>query len=167
MKMNSRTSIVNVSGDFEETILRLAKHLGRDKNRRSVFNLIYGRGSKPRSKKQIATELGKTGSTQVIQNALDELAKHHLIVRMENESHVKDGSRWVYGKDPSVRANRNIIVKYADDPSAAKKVATKRRPAIETKLSFVKPVKQTGKHRGAPTWDASAIEYRCVDDQSR
>ncbi len=147
--MNSQAPVVNVSGDFEEAILRWAKHLGRDKNRRAVFDLIYGRGSKPRSKKQIADLLGKTGSTQVVQNALDELAKHHLIVRMENKGHVKDGSRWVYVKDASVRANRNIIVKYADDPGAAKKVATKRRPAVETRLSFVKPVKRAGKPRGS------------------
>lgn len=138
--MNSQTPVVNVSGDFEETILRLAKHLGRDKNRRAVFNLIYGRGSKPRSKKQIAEALGKTGGTQVIQNALDELAKHHLIVRIENKGHVKDNSRWVYGKDASVRANRAAILKYADNPGAAKKVATKRSPAIGAKLSFVKTV---------------------------
>ena len=149
--MNSQAPIINVSGDYEETILRLAKHLGRDKNRRAVFNLIYGRGSKPRSKKQIAELLGKTEGTQVIQNALDELSRHHLIVRVENEGLVKDGSRWVYCKDASVRANREKIVKYADDPGAAKKVATKRRPAIEPKLSFVKPVKRTGKpHGGAP-----------------
>lgn len=149
--MNSQAPIVNVSGDFEETILQLAKHLGRDKNRRAVFNLIYGRGSKPRSKKQIADLLGKAGNAQVIQNALDELAKHHLIVRTENKGHVKDGSRWVYGKDASVRANRGVIVKYADDPSAAKKVATKRRPIIETKLSLVKPVRRSGTpRRGGP-----------------
>jgi CHAT domain len=148
MMMNSQAPIIDVSGDYEETILRLAKHLGRDKNRRAVFNLIYGRGSKPRSKKQIADALRITGSAQVIQNALDELARHHLIVRMKNEGQVKDGSRWVYGKDASVRANRDTIIKYADDPSAARKVATKRRPTIETKLSFVKPVRRTAKTRG-------------------
>lgn len=143
--MNSQAPVINVSGDYEEIIVRLAKHLGRDKNRRAVFNLIYGRVSKPRSKKQIADLLGKTGSAQVIQNALDVLAKHHLIVRMENKGQVKDGSRWVYGKDASVRANRDKIVKYADDPGAAKKVATKRRPAIETNVSLVKSVRRAGK----------------------
>lgn len=145
--MNSQSPVVNVSGDFEETILRFAKHLGRDKNRRAVFNLIYGRGSKPRSKKQIAELLGKTERAQVIQNALDELAKHHLIIRFENKGHIKDGSRWVYGKDASVRANRDIIVKYADDPEAAKKVATKRRPAVEAVLSLVKPTKRSSNSR--------------------
>ncbi|MGE4527244.1 MAG: CHAT domain-containing protein [Rhodospirillaceae bacterium] len=149
MTMNSQVPIINISGDHEETILRLARHLGRDKNRRSVFNLIYGRGSKPRSKKQIADSLGVTGNAQVIQNALDELAKHHLIVRIKNEGQVKDGSRWIYEKDSSVRANRSAILKFADNPDAAKKVATKRRPAIETNLSFVKPTKRTARPRGS------------------
>jgi len=136
--MNNQAPIINASGDYEESILRMAKHLGRDKNRRAVFGLIYGRKSKPRSKKQIADALGKGQSAQVIQNALDDLAKHHLIVRHENAGSVKDGSRWVYGKDSFVRANRDKIVKYADDPSAAKKVATKRGPTVETGISFVR-----------------------------
>lgn len=136
--MNSQSPVINVSGDYEETILRLAKHLGRDKNRRNVFNLIYGRGSKFRSKKQIAEALGKPGNAQVIQNALDELARHHLIVKVKNEGHVADRSRWVYGKDTSVRANRAQIIKFADAPGEANKVATKRRPA-QPAFSFVKP----------------------------
>lgn len=128
--MNSQAPVINASGDYEETILRLAKHLGRDKNRRAVFDLIYGRGSKPRSKKQIADTLGKTGNGQVVQNALDELARHHLIVRVANDGLVKDRSRWLYGKDDFVRANRDKIVRFADDPKSAAKVATKRQPIM-------------------------------------
>jgi len=149
--MNSQTPIVNASGDYEETVERLAKHLGRDKNRRAVFDLIYGRVSKPRSKKQIAEQLGKNADAQVIQNALDQLAKHHLITRMENKGHIEDRSRWVYGKDEFVRANRHRIAKYAETPGLAKKIATKRRPAIETKVSFVKPVSRARKVRGGAT----------------
>jgi CHAT domain len=145
--MNSQAPVINVSGDYEETILRLAKHLGRDKSRRAVFNLIYGRGTKPRTKKQIAEAVGVTGNTQIIQNALDELARHHLIVRIKNEGRVKDGSQWVYAKEASVRANRDAILKYADNPGAAKKVATKRRPALEAQISFVKPAKQASRTR--------------------
>jgi hypothetical protein len=136
--MNSQSSVINPGGDYEETIERLAKHLGRDKNRRAVFNLLYGRGSKPRSKKQMAEALHIGGTAQVVQNALDELARHNLIVRIENKGQVKDGSRWVYAKHPFVRANREQIVRYADDPRAAKKIATKRRP-IGPGVSFVQP----------------------------
>lgn len=135
--MNSQTPVINPSGDFEESIQRYAKHLGRDKNRRAVFNLLYGRGSKPRSKKQIAEALGVSGTAQVVQNALDELAKHHLIIRQPNEGQVKDGSRWVYCKEPFVRANREKVVRYADDPAAAKKIATKRTPRLTAGVSFV------------------------------
>lgn len=137
--MSKQASVVSISGDYEEVVLQYAKHLGRSKNRRMVFDLIYGRGSKPRSRKQIADQLGKTGNTQVIQDALDDLAKHHLIVRVENGGQVKDGSRYLYGKAEPVRANRDRIVKYADNPGAAKKVPTKRRPATEVAVSFVKP----------------------------
>lgn len=145
--MNSQAPVINVSGDYEEVILRLAKHLGRDKNRRAVFDLIYGRGSKPRSKKQIAEQLGKTGSAQVIQNALDALAKHHLVVRIANKGQVKDGSLWLYGKDLSVRANRDKIVKYADNPAAAKRVPTKRSPAPELAVSLVKAAQRPSGRR--------------------
>lgn len=149
MTLNSQTPVINVSGDYEETILRLAKHLGQDKNRRAVFNLIYGRGSKPRSKKQIADLLGINGGAQIVQNSLDHLAKHHLIVRLENGDQVKDGSRLVYGKDASVRAHRDKIVKYADDPVAAKKVPTKRRQATEITLTLVKTARRTGRSRSS------------------
>lgn len=148
--MNSQAPVINVSGDYEETIERLAKHLGRDKNRRAVFNLIYGRGSKLRSKKEIADALGKGSNAQVIQNALDELAKHHLIVRTENKGQVRDRSRWLYGKDASVRANREKIVRYADNPSAAKRVATKRRPDSSSPVSFVTKVSSPIMRRRTP-----------------
>jgi CHAT domain-containing protein len=147
--MNRQLSVVNVSGSWEETILQLAKHLGRGEVRRAVFNLIYGRASKPRSKKQIAEALGRAGNTQVIQDSLEYLAKHHLIVRMENSGQIKDASRWVYGKDEVVRANRDKILKYADDPAAAKKVPTTRRPASEITLSFVKPATRVGRSPAA------------------
>jgi hypothetical protein len=135
--MNSQIPVIDASGNFEESIQRLARHLGRDKNRRAVFNLLYGRGSKPRSKKQIAEALGVGGTAQIVQNALDDLAKHQLIIRQANEGQVKDGSRWVYCKESFVRANRHKIVRYADDPAAAKKIATKRTPRLPAGVSFV------------------------------
>jgi hypothetical protein len=131
--MSERTSIVNISGDHEETILQLAKHLGTNKIRRKVFNAIYGRGSKGRSKKQIMENAGipaRGTSAQQVQNELDHLAKHHLIVKEENTGLVKDGSRYLYGKDPAVRANRQQIVRFADNRRAADRIATKRRPIV-------------------------------------
>jgi hypothetical protein len=67
---------------------------------------------------------------QQVQNELDHLAKHHLIVKMENDGSVKDGSRYLYQKDPTVRANKDRIVRLADNRKEADRVATKRRPVV-------------------------------------
>jgi hypothetical protein len=125
--MNSRTSVVNISGDHEETILRLAKHLGTDKIRRKIFNAVYGKVKRSLSKKEIMN-LAKLSDvqSQQVQNQLDHLSKHHLIAKLENNEQVDDGSRFIYGKDEPVRANRSEILKFADNPRSAAKVPTKR-----------------------------------------
>jgi len=100
--MSERTSIVNISGDHEETTIQLARHLGTNRIRRQIFNAIYGRGTRPRSKKQImdAAKIKAIGTkAQQVQNELDHLSKHHLIVRIENGGSVRDGSRYLYQKD--------------------------------------------------------------------
>lgn len=129
--MSKRTSVVNISGDHEETLIQLAKHLGTNKIRRKIFYAIYGRGTKTRSKKQIMDAAGipENGTNaQQAQNELDHLAKHHLIVRSDNDGSVKDGSRNLYGKDETVRANKPKIIRWADNRKAADQVPTKRRP---------------------------------------
>jgi predicted transcriptional regulator len=138
--MAERTPIINVSGDHEETFLQLAKHLGINKLRRRIFNTIYGPGSRPRSKRQIM-RIAKIleRDSQQAQNALDHLAKHHLIVRVNNDGSVKDGSRYLYQKDESVRANRSEVIKYADNPHAAKSVPTKRRPQVRG-IQFIRTI---------------------------
>lgn len=131
--MTLRTSIVNISGDHEETVLQLAKHLGKSKLRRTIFDAVYGRGTLPKSKKQIMAAAGITPEgtiSQQVQNELDNLAKHHLIVKLENSGQVKDGSRFLYQKDPTVRAIRSSIERFADNNKAADSIPTKRRPAI-------------------------------------
>jgi hypothetical protein len=134
--MAERTPIVNISGDHEETLTQLAKHLGANKLRRKVFNAIYGRGAKPRSKRQImAVAKIPVRDVQQVQNALDHLAKHHLVVRVDNDGSVKDKSRNLYHKDASVRANRPTIIKFADNRKIAEKVPTKRRPQVRGILS--------------------------------
>jgi hypothetical protein len=129
--MAGRTSIVNISGEYEETATQLGRHLGRDKLRRKIFNAIYGRGIKPRSKKQIMEAAGiQANAAQQAQNAVDHLWKHNLILRTENDGSVQDGSRYLYGKDETVRAIRPQIVKFADDRKAADRVPTNRRPIV-------------------------------------
>jgi hypothetical protein len=129
--MPAQTPVVNIYGDHEETVLQLATHLGTNKIRRKLFNAIYGRGSRARSKKQIMRAANiSVHDEQQVQNQLDHLAKHHLIVREENGGSVRDGSRHLYRKDESVRANRGRIVKYADNRKLADAVPTKRRTVI-------------------------------------
>ncbi len=133
--MAGRTPVVDWSGNYEETCLQLAKHLGKSKIRRSLFDAIYGRVSKPRSRKQMvaATKL-KSSDGQQAQNELDHLAKYGLIKQVKNEGSVAvdDGSRWLYLKDENVRAHRAQILKHANNPEEAKKVPTKRRPQGST-----------------------------------
>lgn len=148
--MSERTAVVNISGDHEETILRLAKHLGTDKIRRQVFNAIYGRGTRARSKKQImeaAKVAAKGAKAQQVQNQFDHLAKHHLIVRIENGGSVKDGSRNLYQKDPTIRANKEQIIRFADNRKAADKVATKRRPILRNGPAARRMTRQTLRKR--------------------
>jgi hypothetical protein len=140
--MVARTSIINLSGDHEETVERLAKHLGRNKLRRKLFNTVYGPGSLPRSKKQIMKSAGiPPRNTQQAQNQIDHLATHHLIVREENNGSVEDGSRYLYRKDESIRGIRKELVKYADDRKARDNLSTKRRPKV-TIISSVRTIRR-------------------------
>lgn len=137
--MSERASIVNISGDHEETIVQLARHLGTSRIRRRIFSAIYGRGSRARSKKQImqVARIPATGTNpQQVQNELDHLAKHHLIVRVDNVGLVKDGSRYLYQKDRSVRANKDRIIKFADNRRAADRVPTKRRLIVPNAVTI-------------------------------
>lgn len=129
--MSRAVPVVNPGGDFEENIERLAKHLGQSKLRRIVFGVIYGRGSKPKSKRQVmAIARLPDAKSQQVQNELEHLQLHHLIVRIDNEGHVEDGARYVYEKDSFVSANREKIVRRADNKRLANRDPTKRRPKL-------------------------------------
>ncbi|MDO8434767.1 MAG: CHAT domain-containing protein [Candidatus Binatus sp.] len=139
--MTAKTSVVNWAGDYEETCIQLGKHLGKNKIRRMLFGAIYGRGSKPRSKKQLMAEVGlKASHAQQAQNQLDHLWRYGLIERNENEGAVADGSCYVYSKEPNVGAHRKKIVQHADKPALAKKTPTKRNPMVRGMTVVVKPV---------------------------
>jgi hypothetical protein len=130
LTLSKRTSVVDISGNFEESLIQFSRHLGTDKMRRSVFDQIYGRGTKAKSKRQIMAALGLLDSkSQQVQNALEELSRHHLISKSENDGSVNDGSRYLYGKEETVRANRAAIVKFADNKGLADRTPTKRRPS--------------------------------------
>lgn len=131
--MAKPTPVLSAAGDYEEALERYAAHLRKDKIRRHVFNEIYGRTKKPRSKKQIMDAAGirnRGNASQQVQNALEFLYKHHLIERHENNGQVNDRSRYLYGKAEFIRANKDKIVRLADNPKLAEKMPTKRRPLI-------------------------------------
>lgn len=133
--MARQTGVLNIAGDYEESILRFANHLGTNVIRRKVFNVIYGRGTKPKSPKQILEKAGlDTKKSQQVTNALNELSKHNLVEKIPNNGEVPDGSRYLYAKVEAIRANKDKILKYADDSVAADKVATKRRPQASVPL---------------------------------
>jgi hypothetical protein len=75
----------------------------------------------------------KPADAQQAQNEIEYLYKKHLISRADNEGHADDRSFYVYLKDEYVRANRDEIVKVADNPKYAAKMATKRSPAFNGK----------------------------------
>lgn len=129
--MSVQTAVINSLGDHEETVERYAKHLGKNKMRRKLFDAVYGYVKTPRSLNQIMTDAGISSlQRQDAQNQIDHLAKHKLIAWQENGGSVKGRSRKLYFKEPTVRALRKEIVKYADRPELVKKLATKRRPQI-------------------------------------
>lgn len=129
--MKARTSVVDWSGNYEENCIQLGKHLGKNKIRRKLFDAIYGRGSRPRSKKQMMVAAGiRSSDAQQAQNQLDYLGRYGLIVSEDNDGSVKDRSRYLYSKDLNVRAHRQNILKYANNPRLGKTVATKRNPVV-------------------------------------
>ena len=117
--MTEHSSYTDVPGLRPEAILEFAKHLGKSKLRRDIFNNIYGRDRKFRSKKQIMAAAGivnRGTKSQQVQNELDTLAKHRLIAKIKNDGSVDDGSHYLYGKDQNIRAARDRITHYADRP---------------------------------------------------
>jgi CHAT domain len=147
--MAGRIPVVDWSGNYEENCVQLAKHLGRNKIRRILFDAIYGRVSRPRSRKQMvaATKL-KSSDGQQAQNELDHLAKYGLIRQINNEGKVfvDDGSHWLYLKDENVRAHRARILRYANNPREAKEVPTKRRPRGSATVGVTRHFLKKRKH---------------------
>jgi hypothetical protein len=130
--MTIKTAIINRTGDYEENRQRWAKNLGTSKLRRAIFNEIYGRISRPRSKNQLAADAGVKNDQQV-QNELEYLYRKDLIARMDNDGSVTDGSRYLYFKDDSVRAHKDEIVRGADNKKLRDGIPTKREPKLNGK----------------------------------
>jgi hypothetical protein len=133
--MTLKTAVINRTGDHEDNIVRWAKNLGTAKLRRKLFNLIYGRGSKPRSLKQLMTAASvKQPDAQQATNEIKHLYRKDLIARMDNDGSVKDGSRYLYLKDDSVLAHKDEIIRAADNKKLRESIPTKRTPKLSGKV---------------------------------
>jgi hypothetical protein len=137
-----KTAVINPTGDHDDNIVRWAKNLGTSKIRRKLFNAIYGRVSRPRSRKQLAADAGVKDDQQA-QNEVEYLYRKHLIDRKDNEGVVNDGSRYLYFKDESVRAHKDEIIRAADNKKLRDSIPTKRNPIVRTTTIVVKrPLKK-------------------------
>jgi hypothetical protein len=130
-----RTSVIDPTGNHEENIQRWGKDLGTSKIRRKLFNEIYGRVSKSRSRKQLMKAAGIADRDgQQAQNEIEYLANKHLVERIDNDGSVSDGSRHLYRKDSEVRHVKDRIIKAADDRKFANNIPTKRNPIVRGAL---------------------------------
>ena len=126
-----RTPVVDMSGNHEENIQRWGKDLGTGKIRRKLFDEIYGRVSKPRSKKQLMKAAGiPAKDAQQAQNEIEYLSSKHLIERIDNDGSVADGSKYLYRKEPNVRHVKHRIIRAANNRLLANSIPTKRHPAV-------------------------------------
>lgn len=137
----SRHSVIDPTGNHEENVERLGKDLGKAQLRRKLFNTVYGRGFRPRSKKELMAQASiKAKDSQQAQNEIEYLYKKHLIDRAKNEGYTADGSQYVYSKNEFVRANREKIIRVADNAKFAAKIPTKRNPVVRGVKTIVKTV---------------------------
>lgn len=131
-----KTAVINPTGDHEENVVRWAKNLGTSKIRRKLFQAVYGRISRHRTKKQLAADAGIKDDQQA-QNELEYLFRKHLIDRADNKGVVDDGCRYVYYKDESVRTHKDEIVRAADSKKIRDKIPTKRNPNVRGATTIV------------------------------
>lgn len=126
--MTRQVPIINMAGDYEESLVQLAKHLGTSKVRRAVFQTIYGRKRKPRSIREIMKDADiDPRKIQQVRNELDLLSRHNLIEKIRNDGSVSDGSLNLYKKNESIRANKAKIVALADSKAKVDRIPTKRK----------------------------------------
>lgn len=131
-----KQAVINPTGDHNNNITTWAKNLGTARIRRNLFNAIYGRISRPRSKKQLAADAGVKLDQQA-QNEVEYLYRKHLIDRIDNDGRVKDRSQYLYLKDENVRHHKDEIVRLADNKKLRNSIPTKERPAVRSAGTLV------------------------------
>ena len=119
--MSSKVTISNPTGDHEEILERLAKNLGRSKQRIAVFKEIY-RGSKQfKTAGEIAKATGLT-ETRVLQLGGELVDRHLALAQLKGSP-----PRKAYSKDPTVKPIRDKLLKLVEQPENISKIPTKRK----------------------------------------
>ncbi len=109
----------------------MAKDLGRSKLRTTIFNLIYGRGRKPKSVSEIMDKLRlQPSERQLVLNEVNHLKKRRLVERQDIPRKGRGGTEPAYGKIDDIMALKVEILKHAVNRDARNKIPTKRRPQI-------------------------------------
>lgn len=128
--MTKATLIANPLADHNELVVGICKSLGKDKNKRKIFEFLYGRGSKPRSTAEIAAAV--SAPEQSIINAIQSLASDGIVTFTNIAP--KDGGRAVkgYSKQPNLAGLKKKVIRGLDNPPSLKKIPTKWTPATVT-----------------------------------
>jgi CHAT domain-containing protein len=127
--MDKPAPVIDTHANHEENIERIVKFLGRNKLRLSIFKLVHGRGSRPKTVTTIQHELNLR-NRQLILNQVNYLAKHKIILRLPT-SRSEDQDRWGYGKNEFCMANKAEILRKVAKPALLARTPTKRRPQAQ------------------------------------
>jgi hypothetical protein len=129
--MNKPVATTDPHAHYEEYIERWAKLLGRSDLRTKIFNLIYGRGSRPKSITEIMQKLRLPDrERQLVLNEINRLWQRRLITKEAIARKGRGGNEHAYGKIDDIMANKPKVLKYAGNAKARNKIPTKRRPQI-------------------------------------
>jgi len=115
--------ISNSLADHEEALERTAKEIGRSKNRRAVFEAIYGRGSLPKTIEKLVETTNL--DNQVVRNEANRLANAGIIGREKIS-----GGKVAFSKLQNVVSLKARVLKLLDNPKKIADIPTKRKVAL-------------------------------------
>jgi CHAT domain len=127
--MNKPAPVIDTHANHEENIERIVKLLGRNKLRLRIFELVHGRGSRPKTVTDIQSALNLK-NRQVVLNQVNYLSKHKIVLKVPlGQPGGQD--KWGYGKNEFCMANKAEILRKVAKPELLARTATKRRPEFQ------------------------------------
>ncbi len=122
------THVSDFGSNVNENLETWGRALGRSRNRRKIFDLIYGKQKKNWTSRQIIDVTG-----------LDDVTALHEVKKLTASGLLHEGrenGRLILEKDARVQHNKRSIVRYADSSKARNALPTKRRPAGTTSATL-------------------------------